>query len=81
MICEEEVNVVLRLNLDGDEYSIKPIMVKELISRINVVIRKKENILRRTFNKYKEKRRIITVIIIKELIDHTDDNGRIEIAM
>ena len=40
--CDEEVNVVLGLDMGGDDYVAKPIRVKELISRINAVLRRKE---------------------------------------
>lgn len=39
--CDEEVNVILGLDLGGDDYVTKPIRVKELISRINAVLRRK----------------------------------------
>ena len=39
--CDEEVNVVLGLDMGGDDYVTKPIRVKELISRINAVLRRK----------------------------------------
>lgn len=39
--CDEGVNVVLGLDMGGDDYVTKPIRVKELISRINAVLRRK----------------------------------------
>ena len=39
--CDEEVNVVLGLDMGGDDYVTKPIRVKELISIINAVLRRK----------------------------------------
>lgn len=45
--CDDEVNVVLGLDIGGDDYVTKPFRVRELISRINAVIRRnklKENI-------------------------------------
>jgi len=39
--CDEEVNVVLGLDLGGDDYVTKPIRVKEFLSRINAVLRRK----------------------------------------
>ena len=39
--CDEEVNVVLGLDMGGDDYVTKPIRVKELISRINAVLRRR----------------------------------------
>lgn len=44
--CDEEVNVVLGLDLGADDYLTKPIRVRELIARINAVLRrniKKDN--------------------------------------
>lgn len=41
--CDEEVNVVMGLDIGGDDYITKPFRVRELISRINAVIRRKEN--------------------------------------
>ncbi len=35
--CDEEVNVVMGLDLGGDDYITKPFRIKELISRINAV--------------------------------------------
>ncbi|RDY24681.1 DNA-binding response regulator [Romboutsia maritimum] len=41
--CDEEVNVVMGLDIGGDDYMTKPFRVRELISRINAVIRRKGN--------------------------------------
>lgn len=41
--CDEEVNVVMGLDLGGDDYITKPFRVKELISRINAVLRRYSN--------------------------------------
>lgn len=38
--CDEEVNVVLGLDLGGDDYITKPVRIKELVSRINAVLRR-----------------------------------------
>ncbi|MBB6214363.1 DNA-binding response OmpR family regulator [Anaerosolibacter carboniphilus] len=38
--CDEEVNVVLGLDIGGDDYITKPFRVKELISRIRAVLRR-----------------------------------------
>lgn len=38
--CDEEANVVLGLDIGGDDYIIKPIRIKELLSRINAVLRR-----------------------------------------
>ena len=39
--CDEEVNVVMGLDLGGDDYVIKLIRVKELTSRIRAVLRRR----------------------------------------
>lgn len=39
--CDEEVNVVMGLDLGGDDYVTKPIRVKELVSRIKAVLRRR----------------------------------------
>ncbi|SHF12991.1 response regulator transcription factor [Clostridium fallax] len=38
--CDEEANVVLGLDIGADDYITKPIRIKELLSRINAVIRR-----------------------------------------
>ncbi|MEW9095162.1 MAG: response regulator transcription factor [Clostridiaceae bacterium] len=40
--CDEEVNVVLGLDIGGDDYITKPFRVKELISRIKAILRRLE---------------------------------------
>jgi len=42
--CDEEVNVVMGLDIGGDDYITKPFRVRELISRINAVIRRRCNV-------------------------------------
>lgn len=39
--CDEEVNVVMGLDIGGDDYITKPFRVKELMSRIKAVLRRK----------------------------------------
>lgn len=51
--CDDEVNVVLGLDIGGDDYVTKPFRVRELISRINAVIRR---------NKLKENRNMSALI-------------------
>lgn len=41
--CDEEVNVVMGLDIGGDDYITKPFRVRELISRIKAVLRRKDN--------------------------------------
>lgn len=38
--CDDEVNVVMGLDLGGDDYITKPFRVRELISRIKAVVRR-----------------------------------------
>lgn len=38
--CDEEVNIVMGLDLGGDDYITKPFRIRELISRINAVVRR-----------------------------------------
>lgn len=40
--CDEEANVVLGLDIGGDDYITKPIRIKELLSRIKAVLRRKQ---------------------------------------
>lgn len=39
--CDEEVNVVLGLDIGGDDYITKPFRLRELISRIKAVLRRR----------------------------------------
>ncbi|MGL5316178.1 MAG: response regulator transcription factor [Peptostreptococcaceae bacterium] len=52
--CDEESNIVLGLDLGADDYVTKPVKIKELVSRINAVLRRKGGL-----NKAKEERKII----------------------
>lgn len=38
--CDEEVNIVLGLDIGGDDYITKPFRIRELISRIKAVLRR-----------------------------------------
>ena len=40
--CDEEVNVIMGLDMGGDDYITKPFRVKELLSRIKAVLRRYE---------------------------------------
>src|SRR5699024_5571209 len=40
--CDEEVNIVLGLDIGGDDYITKPFRVSELMSRIRAVLRRSE---------------------------------------
>ena len=41
--CDEEVNVVMGLDIGGDDYITKPFRIRELMSRINAVLRRYSN--------------------------------------
>lgn len=41
--CDEEANIVLGLDLGGDDYITKPLRIRELISRINAVLRRRNS--------------------------------------
>lgn len=43
--CDEENNVVIGLDLGGDDYVSKPVKIRELVSRINAVLRRKGKIM------------------------------------
>lgn len=38
--CDEEINIVMGLDIGGDDYMTKPFRVRELISRIKAVVRR-----------------------------------------
>lgn len=42
--CDEEVNIVMGLDMGADDYITKPFRVRELLSRINSVLRRYEKI-------------------------------------
>lgn len=48
--CDEEVNVVMGLDIGGDDYITKPFRVKELMSRIKAVLRRKAPKTENTIN-------------------------------
>ena len=41
--CDEEVNIIMGLDMGGDDYITKPFRVRELISRIKAVVRRRGN--------------------------------------
>lgn len=41
--CDEEVNIVMGLDIGGDDYITKPFRIRELMSRINAVLRRYSN--------------------------------------
>lgn len=42
--CDDEVNIVLGLDIGGDDYITKPFRVKELLSRIKAIIRRNSRV-------------------------------------
>ena len=64
--CDEEGNVVMGLDMGGDDYITKPIRVKELVSRINAVLRRKGTVTRSDENN----NRIISGDITVELLKY-----------
>lgn len=53
--CDDEANIVLGLDIGGDDYVTKPVRVKELISRINAVFRRRGYLDKLNSNKNEEK--------------------------
>lgn len=49
--CDEESNIVLGLDLGGDDYVTKPVKIRELVSRINAVLRRKGGLKKETENR------------------------------
>lgn len=64
--CDEEGNVVMGLDMGGDDYITKPIRVKELVSRINAVLRRRGVASKKEENSNK----IISGDIIVELLKY-----------
>ena len=64
--CDEEGNVVMGLDMGGDDYITKPIRVKELVSRINAVLRRRGVVDKKQENS----NRIISGDIIVELLKY-----------
>lgn len=44
---DEEVNIVMGLDIGGDDYITKPFRIKELISRIKAVLRRASNVIQK----------------------------------
>ncbi|MGL5149695.1 MAG: response regulator transcription factor [Clostridium sp.] len=44
--CDEEFNIVTGLDIGGDDYVTKPVKIKELVSRINAVLRRKGKVIK-----------------------------------
>lgn len=64
--CDEEVNAVMGLDMGGDDYITKPIRVKELVSRINAVLRRKGVVVK----KYEISNKITSGDITIELLKY-----------
>ena len=64
--CDEEGNIVMGLDMGGDDYITKPIRVKELVSRINAVLRRKGAVTKKEENN----NRIISGDITVELLKY-----------
>lgn len=62
---DEEGNVVMGLDIGGDDYITKPIRVKELISRINAVLRRRTMIKNENVSGNKIKSGNITIELLK----------------
>ncbi|WP_102399712.1 response regulator transcription factor [Haloimpatiens massiliensis] len=43
--CDDEVNIVLGLDMGGDDYITKPFRLREMISRIKAVMRRKNTVI------------------------------------
>lgn len=63
--CDEEGNVVMGLDMGGDDYITKPIRVKELVSRINAVLRRKRIVSKKEENSNKIISEDITIELLK----------------
>ena len=70
--CDEEGNVVMGLDMGGDDYITKPIRVKELVSRINAVLRRKGVVPKKEENKNKIISGDITVELLKYKVYKND---------
>lgn len=70
--CDEEGNVVMGLDMGGDDYITKPIRVKELVSRINAVLRRKGVAPKKEENKNKIISGDITVELLKYKVYKND---------
>lgn len=65
--CDEEANVVLGLDIGGDDYITKPIRIRELISRINAVLRRKYKEVSNSKEKAKDNKIICGDLIVEPL--------------
>lgn len=70
--CDEEGNVVMGLDMGGDDYITKPIRVKELVSRINAVLRRRGVTPRKEENNNKIISGDITIELLKYKVYKND---------
>ena len=75
--CDEEANVVLGLDLGGDDYLTKPIRVRELIARINAVLRRRGEVIS---IKAKEELKVKDIIIDPLKCEVKKDNQKIALT-
>ncbi|HID0816953.1 response regulator transcription factor [Clostridium botulinum] len=66
--CDEEANVVLGLDMGGDDYITKPIRIRELLSRINAVLRRRTKEAESKNKNVKENNLNSNKIISKDII-------------
>ncbi|OPD23674.1 transcriptional regulator [Clostridium botulinum] len=66
--CDEEANVVLGLDMGGDDYITKPIRIRELLSRINAVLRRRTKEAESKNKNIKENNLNSNKIISKDII-------------
>ncbi|APR00840.1 hypothetical protein RSJ2_824 [Clostridium botulinum] len=66
--CDEEANVVLGLDMGGDDYITKPIRIRELLSRINAVLRRRTKEAESKNKNIKENNLNSNKIIFKDII-------------
>lgn len=74
--CDEESNVVTGLDLGADDYVTKPVKIREIISRINAVLRRKNSC-----KKNNEKDILISGTIELDNGAHTVKKDNIEISI
>lgn len=63
--CDEEGNVVMGLDMGGDDYITKPVRVKELVSRINAVLRRRGMLKKESVQGNQIKSGDITIELLK----------------
>ncbi|WP_251862558.1 response regulator transcription factor [Clostridium sp. Marseille-Q2269] len=66
--CDEEANVVLGLDMGGDDYITKPIRIRELLSRINAILRRKGKDIELNATNIKEDNLNDNSIVLKDIV-------------